>query len=100
VVQQPAADVQEGIEFAGEITAAPEPAKVPRRAPTPCRADRQSGVEFHSLSDDQLAEWQEAGGYQRSEWDQFKVDLAGDMDTFARLEEAAGTMGRYYVHDA
>jgi hypothetical protein len=59
-----------------------------------------NGVEFHSLSDDQLAEWQEAGGYQRSEWDQFKVDLAGDMDTFARLEEAAGTQGRYYVHDA
>jgi len=47
-----------------------------------------------------LAQWQAAGGYQNSEWDKFKVDLAGDMDTFKRLEEAAETMGRYYVHDA
>jgi hypothetical protein len=59
-----------------------------------------NGVEFHSLSDDQLAEWQSVGGYQRSEWDEFKMELAGSMETFARLEEAAGTMGRYYVHDA
>ena len=41
-----------------------------------------------------------AGGYQRSEWDEFKVELAGSMEVFARLEEAAGTMGRHYVHDA
>ena len=60
----------------------------------------KAGVEFHSLNDDQLAEWKDAGGYQRSEWDEFKVELAGSMETFARLEEAAGTMGRYYVHDA
>ena len=32
-----------------------------------------NGVEFHALSEDQLAEWQEAGGYQRSEWDKFKM---------------------------
>ncbi len=54
---------------------------------------RKSGVEFHSLTDDQLAEWQAAGGYQRSEWDEFKMELAGSMDTFAKLEEAAGTHG-------
>ena len=52
---------------------------------------RKSGVEFHSLTEDQLGEWQAAGGYQLHEWDQFKIDLAGSMDVFARLEEAAGT---------
>jgi hypothetical protein len=57
-------------------------------------------VEFHSLSDDQLAEWQEAGGYQRSEWDSFKTELAGSMAAFDKLEEAASTQGKYYVHDA
>jgi hypothetical protein len=31
---------------------------------------------------------------------QFKVELAGSMDVFNKLEEAASTMGRYYVHDA
>jgi len=93
-------DVQQGIEFAGEITQAQNLAKVPAARSYAMSELSANGVEFHSLSDDQLAEWQAAGGYQRSEWDQFKVDLAGSMDTFARLEEAAGTMGRYYVHDA
>ncbi|MFT6884507.1 MAG: hypothetical protein ACJAWZ_000698, partial [Paracoccaceae bacterium] len=38
--------------------------------------------------------------YQRPEWDSFKVELAGSMDTFAKLEDGANTMGRLYVHDA
>jgi len=94
------ADVQEGIEFAGEITQAQNLAKVPAARGYAMSQLRANGVEFHQLSDDQLGEWQAAGGYQLSEWDQFKIDLAGSMETFARLEEAAGTMGRYYVHDA
>jgi TRAP-type C4-dicarboxylate transport system substrate-binding protein len=93
-------DVQEGIEFAGEITLAQNLAKVPAARGYAMSELTANGVEFHSLSDDQLAEWQAAGGYQLSDWDEFKTDLAGSMDTFARLEEAAGTMGRYYVHDA
>ena len=93
-------DVQEGVEFAGELTAHQNLAKVPSARAYAMAELTKAGVEFHSLSDDQLGEWQEAGGYQRSEWDEFKVELAGSMDVFARLEEAAGTMGRYYVHDA
>ncbi len=94
------ADVQEGIEFAGEITQAQNLAKVPAARGYAMSELTANGVEFHSLTDDQLAEWQSVGGYQLPDWDQFKVDLAGSMETFARLEEAAGTMGRYYVHDA
>lgn len=94
------ADVQEGIEFAGELTAHQNLAKVPSARNYAMAELRKSGVQFHSLSDEQLIEWQEAGGYQRSEWDEFKVDLAGSMEAFERLEEAAGTKGRYYVHDA
>jgi len=93
-------DVQRGIEFAGEITQAQNLAKVPAARGYAMSQLAANGVEFHSLTEDQLGEWQAAGGYQRNEWDQFKVDLAGSMDVFARLEEAAGTMGRYYVHDA
>jgi hypothetical protein len=52
------------------------------------------------LSEDQLAEWKEAAGYQRPEWDSFKKELAGSMETFDKLVEAAGTRGKYYVHDA
>ncbi|MCE8533054.1 TRAP transporter substrate-binding protein DctP [Ruegeria pomeroyi] len=94
------ADVQEGIMFAGEVTSQQNLAKVPAARAYAMSELTKSGVEFHSLSSDQLAEWQATGGYQRSEWDSFKTELAGSMDAFARLEEAAGTMGRYYVHDA
>jgi TRAP-type C4-dicarboxylate transport system substrate-binding protein len=93
-------DVQEGIEFAGEITQAQNLAKVPAARAYAMSELMSNGVEFHTLTDDQLAEWQSAGGYQKPEWDQFKLDLAGNMETFKRLEEAADTMGRYYVHDA
>ncbi|MCY4304116.1 MAG: TRAP transporter substrate-binding protein [Aestuariivita sp.] len=93
-------DVKEGIEFAGEVTQAQNLSKVPSARSFAMAQLTANGVQFYSLSDDQLAEWKAAGGYQRSEWDQFKKDLAGDLDTFARLEEAADTMGRYYVHDA
>lgn len=93
-------DVQDGIEFAGEMTAHQNLAKVPSARAYAMAELAKAGVQFHSLSEDQLAEWQAAGGYQRSEWDSFKTELAGSMDVFAKLEEAAGTMGRYYVHDA
>ena len=92
--------VQEGIEFASEITAQQNLAKVPAARNYAMAELVKSGVEFHSLSDDQLAEWKAAGGYQRSEWDEFKKELAGSMATFGKLEDAANTMGRYYVHDA
>lgn len=93
-------DVQEGIEWAGEMTAHQNLAKVPSSRSYAMAELSKAGVEFHTLNDDQLAEWQDTGGYQRSEWDEFKVELAGSMDVFDRLEEAAGTQGKYYVHDA
>jgi hypothetical protein len=93
-------DVREGIDFASEITFQQNLAKVPAARNYAMAELQKSGVSFHSLSDDQLAAWQEAGGYQRSEWDDYKADLAGSMDAFRRLEEAAGERGRYYVHDA
>jgi TRAP-type C4-dicarboxylate transport system substrate-binding protein len=92
--------VQEGVEFAAEITAQQNLAKVPAARNYAMAELVKSGVQFHSLSDDQLAEWKATGGYQRSEWDEFKKELAGSMATFGKLEDAANTMGRYYVHDA
>jgi len=93
-------DVQEAIEFASEITAQQNLAKVPAARAYAMSELRKAGVEFHSLSEDQLAVWKEAGGYQRSEWDQFKTDLAGSMDVFNRLEEGANTQSRLIVNDA
>ena len=93
-------DVQDGIMWGSEMTFHQNVAKVPSARAYAMAELVKAGVEFHTLSDDQLAEWKAAGGYQRSEWDSFKVELAGSMENFAKLEEAAGTMGRYYVHDA
>lgn len=94
------ADVQEGIEVASAITAQQNLAKVPSARNYAMAELRKSGVEFHSLSDDQLNEWKDAGGHQNAEWDDFKTDLAGSMDQFNKLEEAASTRGQFYVHDA
>lgn len=94
------ADVQEGIDWASEMTFHQNLAKVPSSRAFAMAEMRKSGVEFHSLTEDQLAEWKDATGYQRSEWDEFKTELAGSMDNFNKLVEAAGTRGKYYVNDA
>lgn len=93
-------DVQEGVEWAGEMTAHQNLAKVPSARSYAMAELAKAGVEFHSLSSDQLAEWEATGGHQLPDWDQFKVDLAGSMETFDALNEAANTQGKYYVHDA
>lgn len=94
------ADVQEGVMWGSEMTGHQNLSKVPSARAYAMSELAKAGVEFHSLSADQLGEWQAAGGYQRSEWDPFKTELAGSMEAFAKLEEAAGTQGKYYVHDA
>ena len=94
------AEVQDGIMFASEITSQQNLAKVPAARNYAMSELRKSGVEFHSLDEGQLSQWREAGGYQRPEWDQFKVDLAGSMETFEKLAEAADQQSRFYVHDA
>lgn len=94
------ADVQDGIMWAAEMTGHQNLAKVPSARAYAMAELAKAGVEFHALSDDQLGEWKEAGGYQRPEWDEYKTELAGSMDAFDKLEEAASTQGKYYVHDA
>ena len=86
--------------WGSEMTAHQNLSKVPSARAYAMAELAKAGVEFHSLSDDQLAEWKAAGGYQLAEWDSFKTELAGPMDNFAKMEEAAGTQGKYYVHDA
>ncbi len=94
------ADVQEGIMWASEMTSHQNLAKVPSARTYAMAELNKAGVEFHSLSSDQLAEWESVGGYQNADWDPFKTELAGSMDAFEKLVEAAGTQGKYFVHDA
>ena len=94
------AKVQDGVMFGSEISTQQNLAKVPGARNYAMAELTKAGVEFHSLTDAQLDQWKQAGGYQKSEWDAFKVELAGSMDIFNELENAANTRGRYYVHDA
>jgi TRAP-type C4-dicarboxylate transport system substrate-binding protein len=93
-------DVQEGIEFASDITAQQNLAKVPAARNYAIAELASAGVQFHYLSDAQLKEWESTGGYQRKEWDEFRLELAGSKETFQKLETAANTPSRLYVHDA
>jgi len=93
-------DIREGIMWAGEMTRHQNISKVPSARTFAMAELKKSGVQFHSLTNDQLSEWQAAGGYQRDEWNDFKIELAGSLANFGKLEEAAGVMGRHYVHDA
>ncbi len=93
-------DVQEGIEFASDITAQQNLAKVPAARNYAMAEMGKAGVQFYAPTADELAEWVAAGGHQRSEWDGFKNELAGSLEEFAKLEEAANTQSRLFVHDA
>ena len=93
-------ELQNAVDTAAEITMQENLAKVPAARAYAMFKMRQSGVEFHTLNQDQLAEWKAKGGYQLPAWDEYKVKLAGSMDTFMKLEEAANTQSRYYVNDA
>lgn len=92
--------VREGIDFASEITFAQNLAKVPAARNYAMAELIKSGVSFYSPSADELAQWKEAGGFQRAEWDPFKTELAGSMAAFEKMVEAAQTQARHYVHDA
>ncbi len=93
-------DVKEGIIFASEITAQQNLAKVPAARNYAMAEMRKGGVQFYSPSASELDEWTKTGGYQRAEWDTFKKELSGSLGTFSKLENAANTKGRLYVHDA
>ena len=93
-------DVQEGIVFASDITAHQNLAKVPAARNYAMAEMGKAGVQFYSPTADELEEWTKAGGYQRSEWDGFKKELAGSIETFNKLEEATNAQSHLYVHDA
>ncbi|UCH73961.1 MAG: TRAP transporter substrate-binding protein [Rhodospirillales bacterium] len=92
-------DVQEGIDFASEVTFQQNLAQVPASRAFAMAEMAKAGVKFHSLTKDEYAAWVEAAGQQRKEWDEWKVQLGGSIATFDKLYEAANTQSKYIVHD-
>ncbi|MEJ2167224.1 MAG: TRAP transporter substrate-binding protein [Desulfobacterales bacterium] len=91
--------VQDGIDFASEITMRQNLAKVPAARAYAMAELSKSGVQFYVPTADEKKQWVAAAGAQLPEWDGFKIELAGDLKIFDRLQEAANTRGAYYVHD-
>ncbi len=93
-------DIQAGIEFASDVTAQQNLAKVPAARAYAMAEMSKFGVQFYSPNEAEMAQWVETSGHQRPEWDEFKKELAGSLKVFDELNEAAGTQSRLYVHDA
>ena len=91
--------VQDGIDFASEVTFQQNLAQVPASRAYAMAEMAKAGVQFYTPTDDELAQWVEACGAQRPEWNRTKERLAGSLDAFERMREAAQTPSRYFVHD-
>lgn len=92
-------NLQESVMYASDVTFRQNLAKVPAAFAYGKSVLSSAGVKFHTLSDDAMAEFKELGGHQRPEWDSFKKELAGSLDTFDKLLTAANTLNTRYVVD-
>ena len=91
--------VQDGIDFASEVTMRQNLAKVPAARAYAMAELSRSGVQFYVPTAAEKKLWVEAAGAQLPAWDDFKKELAGDLRTFDKLQQAANTRGPFYVHD-
>ena len=60
---------------------------------------RDGGAQFYNPTPAEHKQWVETCGDSRKEWDEFKVKLAGSLDKFNELKEAANTKGPITVGD-
>jgi len=92
-------DVQQGIEMASEVTSHQNLAKVPAARAYAMSELNKNDVKFYSPNEEEMKLWHEKAGHQLPVWDETKIELAGSLETFNKLLEAANTKGKYYVHD-
>jgi TRAP-type C4-dicarboxylate transport system substrate-binding protein len=92
-------DVQEGIEFASEVTSRQNLAKVPAARAYAMAEMTKAGVDFYVPTPEEKALWVAKAGAQLPAWDDVKKELVGSLAKFDELAEAANTFNGYYVHD-
>jgi TRAP-type C4-dicarboxylate transport system substrate-binding protein len=91
---------QEGVLWGSHVTFLQNMAQVPASREYAFSEMAAAGVQFYSPTKDELGQFKTAAGSQRKEWDSVKVQLVGSTAVFEKLNEAAQTQGKYYVHDA
>ena len=92
-------DVQEGIEFASEITSRQNLAKVPAARNYAMAEMAKAGVDFYVPTEDEIEQWVAKAGAQLPAWDAIKKELVGSLANFDKLQEAANSYNNFYVHD-
>ena len=92
-------DVQEGIEFASDITFRQNLAKVPAARGYAMAEMAKAGVQFYAPTPEEKEQWVAKAGAQLPAWDDIKKELLGSTEKFDKLQEAANTFNGYYVHD-
>lgn len=92
-------DVQEGIEFASDVTFRQNLAKVPAARAYSMAEMGKAGVQFYSPTPEEKEQWVAKAGAQLPAWDEIKKELLGSLAKFDTLQEAANTFNGYYVHD-
>ena len=92
-------DVQEGVEFASEITMRQNHSKVPAARAYAMAEMKKAGVEFYVPTAEEKAQWVKKAGAQLPAWDDIKKELIGSQAKFDKLVEAANTTTNFYVHD-
>lgn len=92
-------DAQAGVRRAADITFQQNLAQVPASRAFAMAEMAKAGTKYYAPNDDELNQWKEASGAQRTEWDELKQTLAGSLAKFGEFQEAADTQGRYYVDD-
>jgi TRAP-type C4-dicarboxylate transport system substrate-binding protein len=90
---------QAGVKQATEITFQQNLAQVPASRAFAMAEMAKSGTKYYAPNEDELNQWKEAAGAQRSEWNELKETLAGSQSKFGEFQEAAETQGRYFVND-
>jgi TRAP-type C4-dicarboxylate transport system substrate-binding protein len=92
-------NVQSGIEFASDITFRQNIAQVPASRAFAMAEMAAAGVQFYVPTDAEMKQWVDTCGQQRPEWNETKIKLAGSLENFERLREAANTRSNYFAHD-
>lgn len=92
-------DIRESVDRAAEMTFEANLEQLPVARENAYNEMEEVDVEIYELDDDQIDEWIDTIGHERSEWDEYKEALAGDLDTFDRLNEATQEGSEWNVEE-
>ena len=90
-------DLQEVIDMASEQTLRDNMAQIPLARQFAMDEMGAKGVEFYTPTEEELQQWVDTAGHQLDVWNDLKVELAGSLEQFEALLEAANTDGDYMM---